>query len=42
MDMVKIDVKPSLYDLDSHLNSSCSEENDLETLTTYSDTKILN
>ena len=31
--MVKIEVKMPLYAHDSHFNSSCSEEDDLEALT---------
>ena len=31
--MVKIEAKLPLYDHDSRLDSSCSEEDDLETLT---------
>ena len=32
LDMVKIEAKLLLYDHDSHSNSSCSKEDDLEAL----------
>ena len=38
LDMVKIEAKLLLYDHDSHSNSSCSKEDDLEALGSYPDT----
>ena len=39
LDVVEIEAKPQLYDGDSRLDSSCSEEDGLEALASYSITR---
>ena len=38
LDMLKIEPRPQLYDHDSRSGSSCSEEDDLEAIASYSNT----